>query len=81
MQEYFGLPWVVGLDLSSSDTDMSHLAPAVAVKRLDPPEDAVDPNDPEADPTSYYLCLMDDNRHNLQPCSCYWQMLSSIIYY
>ena len=58
---------MVGLDLSSSDTDMARLSPAVAVKRLDPPEDAVDPTDPEADPSSFYLCLMDDNRQDPQP--------------
>lgn len=61
-QERLGLPWVVGLDLTAADTDMFNLAPAVVVKRLDPPEDASDPADPQNVPQSYYVCLLADNR-------------------
>ena len=62
MQDKCGLPWVVGLDLTGTDTDMLNLAPALAVKRLDPPEDPEDPADPQAAPQSFYLCLLADNR-------------------
>ncbi|KAL0037105.1 hypothetical protein WJX79_000589 [Trebouxia sp. C0005] len=60
--EKCGLPWVIGLDLTSTDTDMLNLAPALVVKRLDPPEDTQDPADPQASPPSFYLCLLSDNR-------------------
>ena len=62
VQEKCGLPWVIGLDLTSTDTDMLNLAPALVVKRLDPPEDTQDPADPQALPPSFYLCLLSDNR-------------------
>lgn len=79
MQDKCGLPWVVGLDLTSTDTDMLTLAPALAVKRLDPPEDAEDPSDPQAAPPSFYLCLLSDNRSAVWP-ACYglilvWQLM------
>ncbi|KAL0028996.1 hypothetical protein WJX77_010606 [Trebouxia sp. C0004] len=57
-----GLPWVIGLDLTTTDTDMLNLAPALVVKRLDPPEDTQDPAEPQAAPSSFYLCLLSDNR-------------------
>lgn len=53
---------MIGLDLTSTDTDMLNLAPALVVKRLDPPEDTQDPADPQASPPSFYLCLLSDNR-------------------
>ncbi len=53
---------MIGLDLTSTDTDMLNLAPALVVKRLDPPEDTQDPADPQALPPSFYLCLLSDNR-------------------
>ena len=62
MQEKCGLPWVVGLDLTTTDTDMLNLAPALAVRRLDPPQDLQEPPTPEEAPPTYYLCLMADNR-------------------
>ena len=62
MQEKCGLPWVVGLDLSTTDTDMLSMVSALAVKRLDPPEDLEDPSTPADAPPTYYLCLMADNR-------------------
>ena len=65
LQEKCGLPWVVGLDLTSTDTDMFNLAPALVVKRLDPPEDMEDPLDPQHPPSSFYLCLLADNRSAL----------------
>lgn len=63
MQEKCGLPWVVGLDLSTTDTDMLNMVSALAVKRLDPPGDLEDPSTPADAPPTYYLCLMADNRH------------------
>lgn len=63
VQEKCGLPWVVGLDLSTTDTDMLNMVPALAVKRLDPPEDLEDPSTSADAPPTYYLCLMADNRH------------------
>ncbi|KAL3143998.1 hypothetical protein ABBQ32_003806 [Trebouxia sp. C0010 RCD-2024] len=54
-----GLPWVVGLDLTTTDTNV---ASALAVKRLDPPADLEEiPTPGHATPT-YYLCLMADSR-------------------
>ncbi|KAL3144002.1 hypothetical protein ABBQ32_003810 [Trebouxia sp. C0010 RCD-2024] len=60
--EKCGLPWVVGLDLTTTDTDMLNLASALAVKRLDPPTDLEEPPTPGEAPPTYYLCLMADNR-------------------
>ena len=68
LQEQCGLPWVAGLDLSSTDTDMINLAPALVVKRLDPPEDLQDQADLQAAPPSFYLCLLADNRCPLHAC-------------
>ena len=62
MQEKCGLPWVVGLDLTTTDTDMLNLVSALAVKRLDPPEDLENPPTSADAPPTYYLCLMADNR-------------------
>ena len=56
------MPWVVGLDLTSTDTDMLNLLSALVVKRLDPPEDLEDPTIPEVAAPTYYLCLLADNR-------------------
>lgn len=63
MQEKCGLPWVVALDLTTTDTVMLNLASALVVKRLDPPADLEDPPTPAETPPTYYLCLMTDNRY------------------
>ena len=70
LQEKCGLPWVVGLDLTTTDTDMLNLVSALAVKRLDPPEDLEDPPTSADAPSTYYLCLMADNRRGNPSVSC-----------
>ena len=88
MQEKCGLPWVVGLDLTSTDTDMLNLVSALAVKRLDPPEDLKEPPTSADAPPTYYLCLIADNRqvnpsvagkqHEMLLCHC-WQVLGTAV--
>ena len=62
VQEQSDLPWVVSLDLTSSDVDTKHLSPALVVSRIDPPEDEMHPDEPQSEPPSFYLCLLADNR-------------------
>lgn len=64
-QEAAGLPWVVGLDLTGTNMDMFNLAPALALKKLEPPEDeeqAQSEQGGQESTPSYYLCLSADNR-------------------
>ena len=70
MQDKCGLPWVVGLDLTTTDTDMLNLVSALAVKRLDPPEDLEDPPTSADAPPTYYLCVMADNRQAHPSVAC-----------
>ena len=62
-QEAAGLPWVVGLDLTGTAIDMFILAPALALKKLDPPEEEEQAEQAgQQTDSSYYLCLSADNR-------------------
>ena len=58
---------MVGLDLTGTDLDMFRLAPALAIKKLDPPEEEqqADSAANQEGAASYYLCLSADNRCNI----------------
>lgn len=50
--------------MTGTEIDLFNLTPALALKKLDPPEEAEEANTAAVQdaPQSYYLCLSADNR-------------------